>query len=119
MKSVIKKTLLAAFAAAFGLVSFGAGEGASQKWVKQYVEQYVSNAIAKSATTLAAEAKITSSNGVNSISVGDGYDRVWIEWEDSTVRALMVTNATAAVAEYGITNGEPSLHVLVEAVGLP
>jgi hypothetical protein len=107
MKPVIKKTLLTAFAAAFGLASFGAGEGASQKWVKQYVEQYVSNAIAKSATTLAAEAKTTSTNGVNVIEVGEGEDRVTLTWEDATVYALMVTNATDAVAEYGITNGEP------------
>ena len=105
MKPVIKKTLLTAFAAAFGLASFGAGEGASQKWVKQYVEQYVSNAIAKSATTLAAEAKTTSSNSVNTIEIGEGEDRVTFTWEDATVYALMVTNATASVAEYGITNG--------------
>ena len=107
MKPVIKKVFLTAFATAFSFASFGAGEGASQKWVKRYVEEYVSNAIAKSATTLAAEAKSTVSNGVNTISIGEGYDRVWIEWEDSTVYALMVTNATDAVAEYGITNGEP------------
>lgn len=105
MKPVIKRILLATLVAAFGLVSFGAGEGASQKWVKQYVEQYVSNAIAKSATTLAAEAKTTSSNGVNTIEVGEGEDRVTFMWEDATVYALMVTNATDAVAEYGITNG--------------
>ena len=105
MELINKKLLLAVPMVAFGLASFGAGEGASQKWVKQYVEQYVSNAIAKSATTLASEAKSTVSNGVNTISIGEGYDRVWIEWEDATVYALMVTNATAAVAEYGITNG--------------
>lgn len=105
MELINKKSLLAALAAAFGLTSFGAGEGASQKWVKQYVEQYVSNAIAKSATTLAAEAKTTSTNGVNVIEVGEGEDRVTLTWEDATVYALMVTNATAAVAEYGITNG--------------
>ena len=105
MKHEIKKTLLAAIVTAFSFASLGAGEGASQKWVKQYVEQYVSNAIAKSATTLAAEAKSSSSNGVNIIEVGDGGNRATLTWEDATVYALEVTNATDAVAEYGITNG--------------
>lgn len=105
MKTSIRKLLLTSLAAAFGLASFGAGEGASQKWVKQYVEQYVSNAIFKSATTLAAEAKTTSTNGVNMVEVGEGEGRVTLTWEDATIYALMVTNATAAVAEYGITNG--------------
>ena len=119
MKTIREITALVA--CAFALASFGAGEGATQKWVKKYVEEYVAkavadgiaNASAETAANAAATASLlnggssTSSNGVNVIEtkVGDDGGTMRLEWEDATVYALMVTNATTASAEYGITNG--------------
>ena len=107
---------LAAAVAASALGAFGAGEGASQKWTKMYVEDsisnalayvecYVSNAIANSVASLVANAKTTTSNGVTTVSVGEGKNRMWFSYEEASVDALVATNATDAASEFGITNG--------------
>ena len=105
----MKKGIVLLSAALVSLASFGAGEGASQKWVKWYVEQYVanavSNAIENSVATLVTNARTTESNGVRTVSVGEGRSRMWFSYEDATINALVATNATEAAAAFGITNG--------------
>jgi hypothetical protein len=81
---------------------YTASGGVTQAWV----EQTVSNAVANSSAELAATAENTYSNGVRTISVGSGKNRITMTVEDASVFALMATNATsAAAAQYGITNG--------------
>ena len=87
---------------------------ASQPWVEMRLDQTKSLLIKTNEDFVASYVKSVGianaaisieTNNVNSVTVGQGTaNKMTVTWQNQTVRALMVANATADVQQYGITN---------------
>lgn len=99
MKNLILSLALVASAACFG------GTGATTNWVAQYVAQYVSNAISNSTATMNATATTSYTNGtLQTTIVSDGMP-ITVNYQRTTVAALIATNCYATATSQGVTNG--------------
>jgi len=72
---------------------------------REWVTNYVARSIFASRAELAANATVTTTNGVTVVEAGSGTNAVRLVWQHPTDKALATTNCTASAIAQGITNG--------------
>ena len=91
--------------AAVSATSLSAGTGATTNWVAQFVREYVSNALNNSTASIAADAKVTTTNGASmTVFTAGGYEIGYV-FETADQPALVAADCGAGAATYGVTNG--------------
>ena len=91
--------------AAVSATSLSAGTGATTNWVAQFVREYVSNALSNSTASIAADAKVTTTNGASmTVFTAGGYEIGYV-FETADQPALVAADCGAGAATYGVTNG--------------
>ena len=98
------KTLLFILAAV-SATSLSAGTGATTNWVAQFVREYVGNALSNSTASIAADAKVTTTNGASmTVFTAGGYEIGYV-FQTADQPALVAADCGAGASTYGVTNG--------------
>ena len=91
--------------AAVSATSLSAGTGATTNWVAQFVREYVGNALSNSTASIAADAKVTTTNGASmTVFTAGGYEIGYV-FETADQPALVAADCGAGASTYGVTNG--------------
>lgn len=98
----MKKLITAALCAA---ALFAATADDVKVATRDWVTNYVARTISASRAELAANATVTTTNGVTVIETGSGQNAVRLVYQNPTDAALEATNCTATAIAQGVTNG--------------
>ena len=91
--------------AAVSATSLSAGTGATTNWVAQFVREYVGNALSNPTASIAADAKVTTTNGASmTVFTAGGYEIGYV-FETADQPALVAADCGAGASTYGVTNG--------------
>ena len=91
--------------AAVSATSLSAGTGATTNWVAQFVRDYVGSALSNSTASIAADAKVTTTNGASmTVFTAGGYEIGYV-FETADQPALVAADCGAGASTYGVTNG--------------
>ena len=91
--------------AAVSATSLSAGTGATTNWVAQFVREYVGNALSNSTASIAADAKVTTTNGASmTVCTAGGYEIGYV-FQTADQPALVAADCGAGASTYGVTNG--------------
>lgn len=101
----MKKLIVVAALVAASFSALADSTGATTNWVAQFVREYVGNALSNSTASIAADAKVTTTNGASmTVFTAGGYEIGYV-FETADQPALVAADCGAGAATYGVTNG--------------
>ena len=101
----MKKLIVVAALIAASFSALADSTGATTNWVANFVREYVGNALSNSTASIAADAKVTTTNGASmTVFTAGGYEIGYV-FETADQPALVAADCGAGASTYGVTNG--------------